>query len=125
MPSIFFQIGTTDVTADTDIQTAELNSIDEFELWVDGNHREHREFTRTRITGTIRVGFDSEAKHAAFVALLQAAKTSGLWATVTAYVINLDSTETFEAFLDPVGKANWDIVNGRRWVVLTLSVRER
>ena len=71
------------------------------------------------------MGFDTAAKHAAFAALLQSARTSGLWATVTAYVVNLDAEVTFEAFLDPVGSAKWDIANGRRWVVLTLSVRER
>lgn len=125
MPTIFFKIGTTDVSADVDIQTAALNAVDEFELWTDGNHVEHRVFTRTRISGTIRVGFATAAKLSAFVTLLTAAKTAGLYASVTAYVINTDSTPTFDAFLDPVGEAKWDTVNGRQWIVLTLSVRER
>lgn len=125
MSTIFLQIGSTDVSADVDIQTGALNSYEEYELWTDGNHIEHREWVRNRISGQLKVGFATAAKLAAFVSLLSSARTSGRYFSVTAYVINLDATPTFNAFLDPVGEAKWDTVNGRQWIVLTLSVRER
>lgn len=125
MSMIFFQIGSTDLSASVDIQESALNAYDEYELWVDGNYVEHRDFVRTRISGTVRVGFDSAAKLNVFVTLLNAARSSGRYCSVTAYVINTDSTPTFDAFVDPVGEAKWDIINGRQWIVLTLDVRER
>ena len=125
MSMIFFQIGSTDLSAAVDVQESALNAYDEYELWTDGNHVEHRDFIRTRISGTVRVGFSSAAGLTAFVTLLNAARSSGRYCSVTAYVINTDSTPTFNAFLDPVGEAKWDIINGRQWIVLTLDVRQR
>ena len=125
MPSIFLQIGSTDLSVDVDIQRSALNSYEEYELWTDGFGVERRAFLRTRISGTVVVGFKTASALADFVTLLNSARTSGRYFSVTAYVVNTDSTPTFNAFLDPVGEGKYDTLNGRQWVTLTLAVRER
>ena len=125
MPTTFFQIGTTDLTEFVDIQTYKINREDVYETWTDGNWMEHRVVARTRISGTLRLGFADAADLAAFLALLAAEKTAGGWYPVTAYVLNTGATAAVDAFVDPEGEAKWDIKNGRQWVVQTLSVRQR
>lgn len=125
MPSFFFKIGSTDLTPKADIQEYSVNRVDVYDTWTDGNRIEHREVTRTRIEGSIKLGFKSEADLSSFLSLLSGAKTADGYWSCGLYLQNAGTTATANVFLDPVGEAKWDTKNGRAWIVQTLAVRER
>lgn len=126
MPSVFFKIGTTDLTDKVDVQTYAVNREDVFEEWTDANWTDHRVVARQRCRGSLRVGFSSLTDYDAFVALLTAQKAAGGYFTVTAYINNLGAAETFEAFLDASNPEDrWDLAHGRQWIVTEIAVTGR
>ena len=126
MPSYFFKIGTTDISSYIDIQTYAVNREDVYEEWTDGNWVLHREIARTRRSGTFQVGFSKAADFASFMALLSSAKTADGYYSVSAYISNTGSSDTFDAYLDVSNDDDkWDAVNSRQWQVTTVTVTER
>lgn len=125
MSQIFFKIGSTDFTAYTDIQNCNINAEDVYDTWTDGNWITHRVIVRQRISGTVKIGFKSTADLASFLSVLSSERNSNGYYPVTAYVNNMNGSSTFNAYLDLVGEAKWDLVNGRQWLVQTVSVTGR
>ena len=121
----FFQIGTTDMTPFIDLQNFKVNSEDVYETWTDGNYNEHREIARTRIVGTLKLGFSDLTEFDSFRSLMASNRNANGYYPIQIYVNNLNSTESINAFVDPVGEAKWDQVNGRQWLVVELAVRGR
>ena len=123
---ILLKLGSTDVTGWVDRQNFEMDCQDVYESWTDGNGVTHRNFTRTRISGRAKLGFTSAADFASFQTALAAAKNVNGYYTVTAYVNNLGSSETFNAYIDiAASAAKWDWTNSRRWTALTLTITQR
>ena len=122
---VFFKVGNTDYTDFTDIQNCDLNAQDVFEEWTDGNWNIHRVITRQRITGSVKLGFKTAADLGSFLSGIEAARNASGYYPVTAYVNNLNGEQTFNAFLDLDGEAKWDIINGRQWLVQTVTVTGR
>ena len=122
---IFFKVGSTDLTPWGDIQNYDINRDDVFETWTDGNYVNHREIVRTRYGGKVTLGFDNATDFAAFTALMTSARQIGGYYSVTAYIQNTGETATFDAYLDTDGSGKWDVVNGRRWLVVTVTVTGR
>ena len=126
MPSVFFKIDTTDITAYIDVQSYAVNREDVFEEWEDGNWITHRVIARTRYTGSFQAGFASAADFTAFMTLLNTKKNADGYYPVTAYINNTGTTETFNAFLDVANDDDkWDSVNSRQWQVTTVTVTQR
>lgn len=126
MPCVFFKIGAADLTPWTDVQTYAVNAEDVFEEWEDGNHVTHRQISRVRYAGALQLGFADPEVFSAFTALLQSAKSSGGWYPVTAYISNTGAMASFDAFLDVVNDEDkWDAVNGRQWLVASVTVTQR
>lgn len=125
MPSVFFKIGTTDLTAWEDIQSHEVNRDDVFETWTDGNWVDHRVIARTRISGKVILGFSKAADFAAFTALLSSQKDAEGFHAITVYCQNTGTLETINAFLDVSTEAKWDLINGRQWQVATIKITGR
>lgn len=125
MNGVFLRIGSTDVSEYLDIQSYSMNSTDVYDTWTDGNWIDHRVVTRQRIAGKVKAGFASEADHAAFLALLESAKDAESVCTVTAYVNNKGAAATFSAFIDTDGEGRWDLINGRQWLVVNLTITGR
>lgn len=122
---VFFQVGSTDLTPYVDVQNFDVNSEDVFETWTDGNYVEHREITRSRIIGKIKLGFKDLTDFNNFKSLMSSNRNANGYYPIKVYVNNLNSTETINAFVDAAGAAKWDIVNGKQWLVITLDVRGR
>lgn len=122
---IFFKIGSTDLTAYADIQNYDVNKVDVYQSWTDGNWIDHREIVRTRIQGTVTLGFKKTSDWNAFLTLLQSQRDEAGFFPVTAYVNNTGTTEEIDAFLDLAGSGKWDILNSRFWRVITISVAQR
>lgn len=125
MSMVFFKIGSTDLTAYADIQNYNINKADVFQNWTDGNWVDHRDMVRTRITGTILLGFKTAASWSAFLALLTSQRNAAGFYPVTVYVNNTGTTETIDAFLDMTNATKWDLVNDRFWRVQTVTVTQR
>lgn len=126
MPSVFFKIGNTDLTQYVDVQTYAVNKEDVYEEWTDGNWTTHREIVRQRRSGEFSVGFSKATDFAAWTALLASSKASGGYYTVTAYINNTGSSDTFSAFLDVSNPEDkWDLAHSRHWLVATVTLTER
>lgn len=123
--AVSFIIGSTDVTAFVDIQNYKMNSEDVYSTWTDGNKVDHRVITRQRIRGEVKLGFAKATDFSSFMTLLGTARTADGYYPVTAYVQNTGTTPTFNAFLDTSDTDKWDIVNGRQWQVVTVTVTGR
>lgn len=125
MTMTFFQIGSTDLTSFADIQNYSINKEDVYQEWTDGSWIDHREIARTRISGTVQLGFKTAQSWTAFQTLLAAQKNAAGYFPVTLYVNNTGTTETIDAFLDMTNVSRWDLVNDRFWRVQTVKVTQR
>lgn len=126
MPSVFFKIGTTDLTPWVDVQSYAVNREDVYEEWEDANWILHRVIARTRYSGSFQLGFSRADEFAAFTALLEAQRDPSGYYAVTAYINNTGETVAFIAFLDVLNEEDkWDRVNGRQWLVVTVTLTER
>ena len=126
MPSVFFKIGTTDLTDFVDVQTYAVNREDVYDSWTDGNWIDHRVIARQRRTGTFSLGFATAADFAAWTALLASAKAAGGYYAVTAYINNTGATDSFSAFLDVSNDGDaWDLAHSRHWLVAKVTLTER
>lgn len=125
MPSVFFKIGTTDLTSYVDIQNYNVNEEDVFEEWQDGNWITHRVSIRKRKAGTVVLGFKKATDFTTFVGLLTSQRNVNGYYPVTAYINNTGTTETFNAFIDTQNESKWDLLNTRQWQVQTLAIAER
>lgn len=125
MSMVFFQIGSTDLTNYADIQNYNVNQEDVFEEWTDGNYVTHRVVTRTRISGTVKLGFKDATAWTAFQTLLTSQRSIEGYYPVTLYVNNTGSTVTTNAFLDTTNATKWDMVNSKFWRVQTVTITQR
>lgn len=126
--TIFFKIGSSssgDLSAFADIQNYGVNKVDVYQEWTDGNWIDHRDIVRTRIQGTVKLGFKSATDWNAFVSLLNATRDEAGYFPVTVWVNNTATSETIDAFLDLAGSGKWDLTNNKFWRVITISVKQR
>ena len=125
MPSVFFKIDTTDISAHIDVQNYAVNREDVFEEWEDGNWITHRVIARTRYAGSFQVGFAKGSDFTSFMTLLNTKKTANGYYPVTAYINNTGASVTFNAFLDVVNEEDkWDAKHSRQWQVSTVNVTQ-
>lgn len=127
---VFFGYYTTadvlvDLTDAVDIQNFSLNREAEVQEWIDGNWQTHRAVVRTRISGSVNVGYAGESSHQSFLSGLAAAVRSDGTVKLKAYVNNVESVCTFFAFVDTAGAGKWDLKNSRQWQTTTLTITER
>ena len=122
-----YYVGTTvvDMTAAADVQNYGLNREDVYQSWTDGNWTDHRDVVRTRIRGTVVLGFKSESSYHNFLAALAAQTQADGTVKLCAYVNNVQTVCTFNAFVDTAGAGRWDLKNSRQWQTLTLTISER
>lgn len=127
--TIFFKLGSSsssgDLSAFADIQNYNVNKADVYQDWTDGNWISHREIVRTRISGTVTLGFKTATDWNAFISLLNSTRTAAGYFPVTVWVNNTGASESIDAFLDLAGTGKWDLANNRFWRVITISVTQR
>lgn len=134
MARVFFKLGTYDLTPYLDINGFDINVVEEYQEWKDGNYRIHREVERSRRQGKIAVGFKTESDYNTFLTNLTSQKdTGGTYSNfrgfynIESWICNAGTatgTQTYRAYVEPIGSAKWDLVNGRQWITQTLSVME-
>lgn len=104
-----FKISSTDLTKWEDTDQHDVNKIDVFEEWVDGNWNTHRVISRQRVTGSVVLNFAKASEWSAFQTLLSSARNANGYYPITVYCSNTGTTETINAFLDLAGETKWDV----------------
>lgn len=122
---VLFKLGTTDLTKYLDKQNFKMDVAPVFDKWTDGNGTNHRNVKRTQITGKAQLGFSKAADFSTVMGLLSSELTADGYYSVTAYVNNTGTTETFNAFIDVTAAAKWDWLNSRQWQTLTFVITQR
>ena len=125
MAMVLLKIGNTDITSYIDPQNCQFNLEPVYESWTDGNAVNHRNVSRSRITGKAVAGFAKATDFSTFCTLIESARQTDGYYNVTAYVNNTGTSETFQAFIDIVAASKWDWVNSRQWHTLTLTITQR
>jgi hypothetical protein len=126
MPMIeFFKIGLNDLTPYMDYQKYSMNNVPVYQTWTDGNMIEHRNSIRTRIEGSFQLIYTSTADFNSFLTLMSSAIQSNGYYSVSAYVQNTNSTESFEAFIEYDSESRFDFTNSREYHLVKMKVRQR
>lgn len=120
-----FKISTTDLTKWEDTEKHDVNRTDVYTTWTDGNWNEHREIVRTRVSGTVTLGFSKEADFTAFMTLFSTARDANGYYPVTVWCSNTNTTETINAFLDIDGETVWDLSTPRKYHRITVNIHGR
>lgn len=117
-----FKISTTDLTKWEDTEQHKVNRDDVFTTWTDGNWVDHREIVRTRISGTVVLGFKRETEFAAFMTLLTTARNANGYYPITVWCSNTNTSETINAFLDLEGDTVWDVTAPIKYHQITVQI---
>lgn len=124
MPSVFLKISTTDLTSAVDVQTYKCRREDVYTQWTDGDWISHRNVARTRISGSCKVGFSSASAFSDFLTLLSSSQASDGSYPLSVYVLNTNTLETINAFVDLSEAANWNLTASRQWIVFSIKFEE-
>lgn len=122
---VSFSINETDLTEFVDIQNYDVNLVEEYNAWFDGNGNEHRNVYAKKAAGTLQLGFRNDEEIAEFHDLLNAAKHIDGYYPVKTSINNAPGVRSYNAFITIAGAGKYDELNGREWVVYTLEVKER
>lgn len=119
-----------DITPYINEKTYKMNADKTYETWLDGNFREHRIYTRNKITGSFDVslygknGIDTDA----FLDIWSGGVENEV-ATLLVYVQNTNKNEAIEAYYEFEGKFHRKILssgNTDRFLdKLTIKITER
>lgn len=114
-----------DYTSAVNWQNYAVNQSEENSEWTDANHKKHKNIARTRVVGTVELGFWKDIHLTAFMNDLANERSSDGTNRLSLYVTNLDRAVYQKAFfVERVGDIRYDFLNGRRWQTITLSIEE-
>lgn len=104
---VLLKINNVDFTARVNEKSYTVQKQDVYSSWTDGNWTDHRVIARTRVSGQFTMTFPTEASYTAFLAAVNAVKTTGGYCPVTVWVNNEKALATVNAFLDIQTKHRW------------------
>jgi len=114
-----------DYTSYVDWKSYSVNQEDIVTTWTDANYKDHESVARTRISGTVTVGFSIEGRLTAFLGVLSRARAQDGTNMLTLYVENIDGiVYTRPFFVKKIGEIRYDFRNGRRWQTVSLEIKE-
>lgn len=116
----------TDITDYIDKKSYKMNAEDPYESWLDGNYKEHRIYTRSKIRGSFTVTLygQDNMDTSAFLQLWNGAVSNKVL-TALVYVQNTDSNEAIEAYYSFQGTFHREMVNGLFCDKLSVTITER
>lgn len=98
-------------------------SQDIYTRWTDGNHIEHREVSRQRVSGSFNMVFRSEAEFNTFIEAIAAVKTSG-YCPIQVWVNTTKTLTSIQAFVDIKPVHRWtEPAFGQTPELATVSVK--
>lgn len=119
-------INGTDITEYINPKTYKMNAEKSYESWLDGNYREHRIYTRTKVKGSFDVALYGQNNMLTqnFLDLWNGAVVNEI-ATMGVYVQNTNKFQMIEAYFELDGKFHREMINGNYCDVLTIKITER
>lgn len=119
-------VNNVDITKYINPKTYKMNAEKEYESWLDGNYREHRIYTRTRIEGSFEVALYGQDNMLTqdFLDLWEGAVENEI-VTMLVYVQNTNKMEAIEAYFEFDGKFHREMINGNYCDILTVKITER
>lgn len=115
-----------DITEYINPKNYKMNADKKYESWEDGNLREHRIYTRSKIEGSFDValyGLNNMLTQN-FLDLWNGAVDNEI-VTMSVFVQNTNKMETIEAYFEFSGKFHREMINGDYCDVLTVKITER
>lgn len=115
-----------DITEHIIKKSYSVNSESIYNSWLDGNSREHRIYTRKKVSGSFEVvlygkgGMTTQA----FLQNWNEAVQNNV-VTLYVYVNNDDKMEPIEAFYEITGEDHRELNNGDYCNILTIKIEER
>lgn len=85
-----------DLTSNITVPSYKVNKEQQYDEWTDGNYRKHREITRTKISGSFKLYFETVAQQDEFYDAIETMKASSDDGSVEMdlYLNNLHTVET-------------------------------
>lgn len=120
-----FTVGSTDLTKWEKTEDHDVNRIDVYETWTDGNWVDHRVIARTRINGTVQLGFSKEADFTSFLNTLSSNRDAEGYYPITVWCSNTNSTASINAYLDIAGDTVWDVTCPRKYHQIAVTITGR
>lgn len=119
-------VNNTDITEYINKKTYKMNAEKSYESWLDGNYREHRIYTRTKIEGSFEVALYGKNNMLTqnFLDLWNGAVNNEI-VTMGVFVQNTNKFEMIEAYFEFDGKAHREMINGNYCDILTIKIIER
>lgn len=99
----------------------EMNKEPVYNTWTDANCTEHRDYIRTKISGSLTAVFTTITEFQAFLTTLSAADHVY---SVTATVTNTGNDETFTAYVDVTCAVTTDLAGGAAVYTAKIEVTE-
>lgn len=115
----------TDITKHINSKSYKMNSSKNYQSWLDGNYREHRIYTRSKIQGSFTVilyGQDDILTQD-FIDNWNGAVDNDV-VTITLYVQNTNKMETIEAYFEFDGSFHREMINGEYCDKLSIKIEE-
>ncbi len=119
-------VNSVDITEHINPTSYKMNAKKKYESWLDGNYREHRIYTRTRVQGSFEValyGKDGMLTQD-FLDLWNGAVTNNI-VTLLVYVQNTNQMEAIEAYFEFEGDFHREMINGDYCDRITIEITEK
>lgn len=120
------EIGNVDITPYINKQTYSVNAEETYESWLDGNYREHRIYTISKVKGSFEIALfgQNNMDTAAFLTLWNSVVENHI-ATVKVFVQNTNTLTEITAYFDFKGTFHREMINGNYCDRLTINITER
>ena len=118
-------VNNTDITKYINPKTYKMNAEKSYESWLDGNYKEHRIYTRTKVKGSFEVALYGQDNMLTqdFLNLWNGAVSNEVL-TIMVYVQNTNQNTAIEAYFEFDGKFHREMINGDYCDVLTVKIAE-
>lgn len=125
MNEILASVNGTDITKYIIKDTYKVNSEPVYESWLDGNFREHRIYTRNRVSGSFDVIFfdDDNGAYRNFLTLLAGATVNNLL-TVGLFVLDTCKFEALQVYYNITAAQHAETTDGRMVNKMTIEIEE-
>lgn len=120
------KISTTDITKFILAGSYDVNRVDEWLKWQDGNGKYHRDKVRGRVEGNFKMKFKTAEEYAGFVSLLNTNENSReKTISIQLFINNENATRTITAFYEFEPVVYKDIDGTRRFKEAKFKVEEQ
>lgn len=118
-------VGGVDITEHINPKTYKMNAEKNYESWLDGNYREHRVYTRTKVKGSFDIALygKNNLKTQDFLDLWANAVNNEV-VTILVFVQNTNQNTAIQAYFEFDGKFHREMINGDYCDVLSVKIEE-